>query len=166
MPLAPETACSFALTVIVCVAGAIIDVRSKRIPNRITFPAMLLLLVVHGIFSGLPGLKDSALGLLGGFLIMLIPYAFGVLGGGDVKLMAAVGAGLGSSGVVTAVLFTSLAGGLQIFLWMAWERFRGQAGLRGYRLCYGPAIAAGAIGAMILVLSGQPYITLTWPGAF
>jgi len=166
MPPDLETALSFGLTAAACLAGAVVDVCRRRIPNRITFPAMVLLLVMHGIFSGLPGLKESALGLVGGFLIMLIPHAFGVLGAGDVKLMAVVGAGLGSGGVVTAVLFTSLAGGLQIVLWLAWMRLRGLAGGQGFRICYGPAIAAGAIGAMILVLSGMPYITLTWPGAF
>lgn len=160
MPLDLETILAFALTAIACLAGAVVDVRKRRIPNRITFPAMLVLLAVHGLCSGLPGLRESGLGLTGGFLVMLVPYLFGVLGAGDVKLMAAVGAGLGSDALLTAVLFTSLAGGLQFVLWLGWLRLtRGKWG-RGYRLCYGPAIAAGALGAMALILAGQPYLTL------
>jgi prepilin peptidase CpaA len=160
MPLDLETSLAFALTALACLAAAIVDVRQRRIPNRITFPAMAVLLAVHGLTAGLPGLKESGLGLIGGFLVMLVPYLFRVLGAGDVKLMAAVGAGLGSSALLTVVLFTSLAGGAQVILWLACLRMtRGSWG-RGYRVCYGPAIAAGALGAMGLILAGQPYLTL------
>ncbi|MEA4855184.1 MAG: A24 family peptidase [Solidesulfovibrio sp.] len=159
----PETILSFALTALACLAAAVADLRTRRIPNRITFPAMALLLAVHGAFSGLAGLGDSALGLAGGFLIFLIPHMLKVLGAGDVKLMAVVGAGLGAGAVVTAVLFTSVAGGLQFLLWLAWLRLAGRAGPKGWRPCYGPAIAAGALAAMALRLAGQPYLTFRLP---
>lgn len=166
MPLPLQTALIFAVTAIACVAAAVIDVRSHRIPNRITFPAMLLLVVLHGVFSGWSGVADSALGLVGGLLILLVPHLFGVLGAGDVKLMAVVGAGLGSTSLLTVFLFTSLAGGVQILIWRGWLVLsRGRCG-RGYRICYGPAIAAGAIGAMALVLCGVPYLSLVLPDFF
>lgn len=155
-----ETALTFALTAIACLAAAFVDIRSRRIPNAIVFPAMAALLALHGAFSGTAGLGDAALGLAGGFLVFLIPHLFKLLGAGDVKLMAVVGAGLGSQAVVTAVLLTSLAGGGQILLWMAWRRRTGRA---GYRLCYGPAIAAGALATMALHLAGQPYLTFGLP---
>ena len=126
--------------------------------------AVFTVLAVHGVFSGLPGLGDAALGLAGCFIVFLIPHLFGVLGAGDVKLMATAGAGLGSQAVVTLVLFTSVAGGVQFLVWMAWARFFGSGGLPGYRLCYGPAIALGALAAMALRLAGQPYLELAWPG--
>lgn len=163
MPLDLETLIAFALTAAACLSGAVIDIRTRRIPNSITFSAMAALLAMHGLFSGLPGLTASALGLAGCFIVMLVPHLFRVLGAGDVKLMAAVGAGLGSDAVLTVVLFTSLAGGAQVVLWMAWQRvFMGRFG-RGYRLCYGPAIAAGAIGTMALALAGVPYLSLVLP---
>ena len=166
MPLDLETALAFALTAVACLAAAVVDVRERRIPNRITFPAMAALLVLHGLLSGWPGLRESGLGLAGGFLVMLVPHLFGVLGAGDVKLVAAVGAGLGSSALPTVVLFTSLAGGAQFLIWRSWLQFtQGRYG-RGYRLCYGPAIAAGALGAMLLVLAGQPYLTLDFSRFF
>lgn len=160
MPVDSETLLAFAITAVACLAAAVVDVRSRRIPNLITFPAMAALLAVHGIFSGASGLGDAALGLAGGFIIFLIPHLFKVLGAGDVKLMAMVGAGLGSQGIVTAVLLTSIAGGAQILLWMTWAR---RIGRPGYRLCYGPAIAAGAIVAMALRLAGEPYLTFALP---
>ncbi len=87
-----------------------------------------------------------------------------MLGAGDVKLMAVVGAGLGAGAVVTAVLFTSVAGGLLLLSWLAWLHLAGRTGRRpGFRPCYGPAIAVGALAAMALRLAGQPYITLRLP---
>lgn len=163
MPPDLETALAFGLTTLACLAGAVVDVRSRRIPNWITFGAMAALLAVHGVFSGLAGLGDAALGLAGCFCVMLVPHLFKVLGAGDVKLMAAVGAGLGARAVVTVVLFTSLAGGAQVACWLAWHRLRGTVPGRGSRLCYGPAIAAGAIAAMGLALAGEPYLTLSFP---
>lgn len=159
----PETIFAFAITAIACLAAAVVDMRSRRIPNLITFPAMALLLAVHAGFSGATGLADAALGMAGGFIIFLIPHLFRVLGAGDVKLMAVVGAGLGSQAIVSAVLFTSIAGGVQFLLWLVWMRLTGGLSLPGTRLCYGPAIALGALATMALHLAGEPYITLTLP---
>lgn len=155
-----ETGLSFAISAVACIWSAVVDVRSRRIPNLVTFTAMAVLLAVHGFFSGTQGLTESGLGLAGGFLVFLVPHLFGLLGAGDVKLLAAVGAGLGSSALLTLVLFTSIAGGLQICLWMVLAR---QGRALGYRLCYGPAIAAGALATMALSLIGEPYLVLTIP---
>ncbi|EFL50218.1 peptidase A24A prepilin type IV [Solidesulfovibrio fructosivorans JJ]] len=163
MPPDSETLLAFALTAAACVACAVIDIRTKRIPNAITFPVAAALLLLHGVFSGTTGLTSSALGLAGGFIVFLIPHLFGVLGAGDVKLMAMVGAGLGTQALLTAVLFTSIAGGAQFFVWLAWMRLAGTRKGRGYRLCYGPAIAAGALATMALHLAGQPYLSLVIP---
>lgn len=91
--------------------AAVTDIRSRRIPNAVTLPAMLIALALHGATQGWEGLLFSASGLALGFGVMLVPYLIGVMGAGDVKLMAAVGASLGSVGVLKAFLFTSLAGG-------------------------------------------------------
>lgn len=158
-----ETILTFAVTAVACVASAVIDIRTKRIPNRITFPAMVVLLALHALFSGTSGLGESALGLAGGFVVFLIPHLFGMLGAGDVKLMAMAGAGLGSGALLTAVLFTSIAGGVQFFVWLAWLRLAGVRAASGYRLCYGPAIAAGTLATMALHLAGQPYLNVVIP---
>ena len=163
MPIAPEMLIAFAITALAVIAGAAVDVVQKRIPNRITFPAMALLVAVHTVFSGLSGLADALLGLVGGLIVFLIPYMFRVLGAGDVKLLAVVGAGLGPSALVSLALFTSLAGGLQIALWLAAMRLSRGRVQPGKRLCYGPAIAAGALAAMALPLNGQPYLSIAFP---
>ena len=163
MPLPLPTLVAFAVTAATVVAGAAVDVRQKRIPNLITFPAMLALIIIHGAFSGLPGLTEALLGLVGGFIIFLIPHLFRVLGAGDVKLMAAVGAGLGPSALLTVFLFTSVAGGVQSLAWLAAKRLSRTGREPGYRICYGPAMAAGTRAAMALPLFGQPYLSLALP---
>jgi prepilin peptidase CpaA len=163
MDLPAPTLALFAVVAAAVVAGAAVDVATRRIPNRITFPAAVLILGIQTWFYGLSGLGDSLLGLAGALAIFLVPYAFRVLGAGDVKLLAVVGAGLGPSALVTAALFTSLAGGVQILLWLAAMRLSQGRVQPGKRLCYGPAIAAGALAAMALPLNGQPYLSIPFP---
>jgi len=160
MPPDLETSLAFAVTTVAVTWSAVVDMRTRRIPNLVTFPAMAALLAIHGVLSGLPGLTESFLGLAGGFLVFLVPHLFRLLGAGDVKLMAAVGAGLGSRSLVTVVLLTSLAGGVQILPWLLWRRLSRSGSAPNWRPCYGPAIAAGAVGAMALQLFGAPYLSL------
>jgi len=100
----------FILASILLVA-TVTDLRSRRIPNLLTYPAMLLALALHTQAQGLPGLFFALTGLALGLGLMLLPFLLGVMGAGDVKLMAAAGAFLGATGVLKAFLFTSLAGG-------------------------------------------------------
>jgi prepilin peptidase CpaA len=141
----------------VCLAAAAHDARTRRIPNKITYPTMLSLLAFHTALGGLPGFSASGLGLLAGISILLAPYALGKMGAGDVKLLGVVGAALGVSGAVTAFLFTCLAGGLQGVYYLARRHTAQDAGRDG-KMCYGLAIAAGAIAAMIWNLAGKAFI--------
>src|ERR1700761_8244801 len=93
-------------------AGAGYDVVSRRVPNMLTFPAMLFGVLVHG---SLGGWRESgsaaAAGLVCG-LIFLLFYIGGGMGGGDVKLIAAVGCSAGLPLIAPLLLVTSLAGGV------------------------------------------------------
>jgi prepilin peptidase CpaA len=93
-------------------AAAILDLRTGKIPNVLTYLAMVTALAVYGATQGLSGLGFSAAGLGLGLAMLIVPYAMGGMGAGDVKLMAAVGAALGPRGVFNAFLFAALAGGL------------------------------------------------------
>ena len=73
------------------------------------------------IEDGLAGLTDSALGLAiaGG---LFLPFCLlGVVGGGDMKLMAAVGAITGWPMVLRVLCDTCIAGGLIAVAIMAWK---------------------------------------------
>ncbi|MBA4358431.1 MAG: prepilin peptidase [Desulfovibrio sp.] len=101
----------FASLTLSLLVASVIDLRSQRIPNLLTIPAAMAALAYHFLVQGPQGLWFSLAGLGLGLGLMLAPFLFGVMGGGDVKLMAAVGAWVGPQTVLVAFLLTSLAGG-------------------------------------------------------
>ena len=96
------------------------DVRYRRIPNWATLPGTALGLGLNGLFFGWQGMKTSGLGLLVGFGALLILFVLGWMGGGDVKLMAAVGALKGYPFVVSALFYSLLVAlviGIAMLIW-------------------------------------------------
>ena len=88
------------------------DLRRARIPNWLTLGAMVAGVAFHGLFAGGAGFGAAALGLVVGLVVFFPFFALGALGGGDVKLMAALGAWLGAAAVINVALFGALAGGV------------------------------------------------------
>jgi len=99
------------LLTVLCLA-TIEDLRFQKIPNRITFPAMALAVVLATAWDGPQGLLFSLEGIAVGLGTLLVPYLMGGMGAGDAKLMGAVGGFLGPKGAFVAFLFTALVGGL------------------------------------------------------
>lgn len=150
--------------------ATIVDIRTRRIPNVLTFSmAGIGLSLAAAGFSGV-SLRASVLGLVIGVALMMPGYLFGGTGAGDVKLMAAVGAIVGPAVVLSAFLFTAIAGGV-LAVAVAIRRRRLAATLgrtgrlvaaqpgsgeairssaAGNRFAYGPAIAAGSILATLM----------------
>ncbi len=96
---------------IVAALGAWADLRSRRIPNWLTLPAAGFGLLLSLALEGRTGLLSSS-GGMGLALILLLPGYLGrVMGAGDVKLMAAVGALLGFRATLIATLAALVAGG-------------------------------------------------------
>jgi prepilin peptidase CpaA len=94
------------------VAAVCTDLRSKKIPNRLTFPAMVFMLAYYSTAYGFAGGWFSFKGVLLGTGLLLPVFLVGGMGAGDAKLMGVVGAALGMQGVFTAFLFTAIIGGL------------------------------------------------------
>jgi prepilin peptidase CpaA len=91
-------------------AAAMLDLRTRRIPNLLTGPAIVLGLVLHFALGGFAQLALAALaGLLAGGLFLLF-YLAGGMGGGDVKLITAIGCIVGSTAIKDVVLATVLIG--------------------------------------------------------
>ena len=94
------------------VASALIDMRTRRVPNPLTLGIAVTGLAFAAIrWSGL-SVATAALGLAVGVALMLPAYVFGAMGGGDLKLFAALGTFLGPWPTVQAFLYTLLAGGV------------------------------------------------------
>lgn len=97
---------------IVLIISSITDLSQRRIPNLLTGPTIFIALLIYCLISGLDGFLFSLRGLAVGLVIFLVPYLLGGMGAGDVKLMSAVGAVLGVSHTLVALLFIAIAGGL------------------------------------------------------
>ncbi len=103
------------IVIVVIAIAAYTDWRWRLIKNKLTFPAIALGLLLNFLSSGWPGLTFALLGLAVGFGLMMIPFVFGQMGGGDVKLMTALGSLLGAYAIMNVFLYTTLAGGLLAF---------------------------------------------------
>ena len=102
---------------VILVAASWIDLKQHRIPNFLTFSALIAGFSLQFLLQGWQGLTYSLGGLAVGFLILMPFYIKGGMGAGDVKLMAAAGAFLGFKGALLAVGLTLFAGSIMgIFL--------------------------------------------------
>ena len=88
------------------------DLRSSRIPNWLTFPAMGFALVAHAWLGGLQGAIFSLAGLGAGLGLFLLIHLSGSIGAGDVKLMAALGALIGPYGAISSGWLAIVVGGV------------------------------------------------------
>lgn len=110
-PTTLEILCAVS-TAILVVGAMVTDLRSRRIPNALTFTAFGVALVVRLVLQGWLGLGLALAGaVLAPGVLLLIHLGKG-LGMGDVKLAAAVGAFLGPMMAVAAMLCAAVIGGV------------------------------------------------------
>ncbi len=136
-----------------------IDLEHQIIPNSITFPGMLLAVILGSTIlpdpflqSELLGFKASITGFLAGggsfYLIAVIGKAIfkkDAMGGGDIKMMAMVGGLLGWKGVLLTTFLGSLLGsvtGVSLILLKGREW--------GSKIPFGPYLAIGALVSLFL----------------
>jgi prepilin peptidase CpaA len=170
LPGAPVVA-ALAVAGVACVW----DVRTRRIPNALTFGAAA---VAFAFFLATDGLRACGLSLAGwvvGAAVFLPFFLLGGMGAGDVKLVAALGAWLGPAKVAWVAIFGGIAGGvlaiivaasqgyLQQALWNLWHllgfwKSSGPrphpdltlAGGKGPRLAYAVPITIGLVATLWL----------------
>jgi prepilin peptidase CpaA len=169
----------FILLISILIVAAVIDIRVKKIPNLITFPTMVFGLVYYGVTNGWDGLLFSLGGLALGITIFFILYLMGGMGAGDVKLMGAVGAIIGSKGILLTAFFSAIVGGVYALIVLIFNiEYLKDLVKRSYitiksfvftkqfipipsdkpeekpKLCYGVAIAIGTFSYLILEAYG------------
>jgi len=116
----PLIAAVAVLFVALCVFA---DVRSRRIPNLLSAPAMLLGIALNAFYRGGAGVTASLSGLVLTVAVLLWPFAMGGIGGGDVKMMGAVGAFLGPRLALMGLLMGVILGGC-LMVWHLARRGR------------------------------------------
>ena len=137
----------FACALIVLFA---IDLEHHLLPNVITLPGIVAGLIFSTVVE--PGLRDAVIGtLIGGGVLWAIGEAYyrysgqEGMGGGDVKMLAMIGAFLGWKLVLVTLVLSSVAGSVIGMLVIAAKR-----GDMKYALPYGTFLALGALAASIV----------------
>ncbi len=162
----PGMMVSLGAVAVVLTIAVYLEMKESRIPNWLTLPAMTVGLVV-GYLPGGISLWSSVIGLVMGFGFLFIFYLFGGIGGGDVKLMGAIGALLGQQLIGPTLVYTAMVGGFMAVIVLIWRKsfwsglkrgmqmlVRGrkaetaQGGQEPTTIPYGLAIAAGCLLAM------------------
>jgi prepilin peptidase CpaA len=113
-------AAAFALT------AGVTDLRHQKIPNWLTYPAIPIAVLLHWMIAGghaaLLSLGGAALGLG-----ILLPFVLlGGLGGGDWKLVGALGAFFEPRGLVPVLLLTLMINGIMALALVLWKKRAGQ----------------------------------------
>ncbi|MGI9273992.1 MAG: A24 family peptidase [Endozoicomonas sp.] len=101
------------------VIATVFDLFQHRIPNMLLLSGLAVALVLQYQTAQLAGLGQAMVGLLAGFLCFLPAYLFRkVMGAGDVKLLAVVGAFIGPAAVAFSAVYTVIAGGVLALIYL------------------------------------------------
>ena len=101
---------SAVLTLLLLLA-ACADVRSRRIPNALTITGLAAALALR-LVAGPGAAVEGLLGALLAFILVLPFFVLGVFGGGDAKLLIAIGAFMGPRELLGALLVIASVGGI------------------------------------------------------
>ena len=144
--------------------ACVTDLSTRRIPNGLTFGAALAGLLYQFVSGGIDGLGHGALGWLVGAVVFILPFALGGLGGGDVKLLAALGAWLGPQDALWLALYTGVAGGVMALVVSAIHGYLRTAIQNVYLLlCHWRVAGIEAVPAITLEHSRGPKLAYAFP---
>lgn len=133
------------LLAVLLVVAAAIDVRTFTISNRLNL-AVALLAPVFWWSLGLPVWPHVATQLAvasGVFVLLAGAFYAGMMGGGDVKLAAALALWFSPLSTIKFLVLMSLAGGVLTLAVLAWHRANKREGRP--EIPYGVAIAFGGL---------------------
>jgi prepilin peptidase CpaA len=134
-----------ALLALLLVIAAVIDVRTFTISNRLNV-AVAALAPAFWWSAGLPLWPDAAVQIavaVGVFVLLALAFYAGMMGGGDVKLAAALALWFSPASTLKFLVFMSIAGGILTLLVLVVHRLRSKEGRP--QIPYGVAIAIGGL---------------------
>jgi prepilin peptidase CpaA len=129
----------------ILVVAAVIDVRTFTISNRLNLTVALLAPVYWAsvALSPWPGIAVQLAAAATVFALLAGAFYAGMMGGGDVKLAAAVALWLPPLGTIKFLVLMSVAGGVLTLVILAWHHARKGQGRP--EIPYGVAIAFGGL---------------------
>lgn len=135
------------LVALACLLGAaaVTDIRSRIISNRLNL-LIALLAPLYWIACGIPAWPDMALQLalgIGMFTLFAALFAMGMMGGGDVKLLAAVALWFPWQALMVLLLTMAVLGGLVTLVTVIHHRLTRRLGQP--EVPYGVAISLAAL---------------------
>jgi prepilin peptidase CpaA len=129
----------------ILIVAAVIDVRTYTISNRLNL-TVACLAPVYWLSIALPLWPDAGIQLAPGagvFALLAAAFYAGMMGGGDVKLAAALALWFSPASTLKFLVLMSLAGGVLTLLVMALHRVKRRDGRP--EIPYGVAIAFGGL---------------------
>lgn len=145
--LTPELLPALVLSTLLILA-VLTDIREKLILDVITLPSMVILLIIRFFIGEEPFYIYALGGALGfGLLLLLAFVSRGGMGGGDIKLYAAIGVALGPLTTVMSLVLASFVGAVVGILLIALKIVK-----RKQPIAFGPSIL---IGTLVAYLYGQ-----------
>jgi prepilin peptidase CpaA len=111
-----------ALAVALALIAGWTDFRSRRIPNWLTIPGLLVGISLNALAGGLPGLKTSLLGAGLGLLVLLPFVVLRSLGAGDWKLAGALGAFVGWQALADLLMGSVFVAGVMALVLVIYKR--------------------------------------------
>lgn len=130
---------------ITVLVAAAIDARSRRIPNWLSVPSLVLGVVVSIALDGPAGWNRSLLGIALAAVFFGGQCWLGNMGMGDLKLGCAMGAWIGAPALLFALLITAMAGGL---LATGYLLFAARSKSDAHAIPYAPPMAVGVMVSM------------------
>ena len=133
------------LLAVLLLVAAVVDIRTRTISNRLNL-AVALLAPLFWLSIALPLWPNVAVQLAiaaGIFLLLAGAFYAGMMGGGDVKLAAALALWFSPASTVKFLVWMSIAGGVLTLVMVGLHRLRGKPGRP--EIPYGVAIAFGGL---------------------
>ena len=134
---------------ILLVYAAVVDVRTFTISNRLNL-GIALMAPLFWLSVGLPLWPDAAIQVAvaaGVFALLAIAFYAGMMGGGDVKLAAALALWFAPATTVVFLVYMSIGGGVLTLVVLILHRMKKKTGKP--EVPYGVAIAFGALAILI-----------------
>jgi len=128
-----------------------IDYKERRVPNYLNLIIAVTGLLVQLVLNGLTGLVSGFEGLALGLALLIIPWAMHMMGAGDVKLLAGIGAWVGPEAVLWSFLLGAIIGGVASLV-MITAKGRWSGALQNFQLaavkCTSVKLAFSDIGSV------------------